>query len=74
MRATAQDMTVRADNGTGETIQVFDEVGPKGFDFDSGFGMVDAKKALLRFDRGRGARYGWGNGWGHGGYGDHSPR
>ncbi len=74
MRATAQDMTVRADNGTGETIQVFDEVGPKGFDFDSGFGMVDAKKALLRFDRGRGARLGWGNGWGHGGFGDHRRR
>ena len=66
MRSTAQDMSVRASNGTGATLQVFDEVGPKGFDFDSGFGMVDAKAAIKKFDRGRGAggHHGWGNGWG----------
>ncbi|WP_428409551.1 hypothetical protein [Hyphococcus sp.] len=64
MRATAQDMSVRASNGTGETIQVFDELGPRGFDFDSGFGFIDAKEAIKKFDRGRGRHYGWGNGWG----------
>lgn len=63
MRSTAQDMSVRASNGTGATIQIFDEEGPKGFDFDSGFGFIDAKKAIKKFDRGRGARYGWGAGW-----------
>ncbi|MEZ5894241.1 MAG: hypothetical protein R3C58_13995, partial [Parvularculaceae bacterium] len=45
MRSTAQDMSVRADNGTGATLQVFDEIGYSGFDFDSGFGFVDAKRA-----------------------------
>ncbi|MEO1253129.1 MAG: hypothetical protein AAFW81_12385, partial [Pseudomonadota bacterium] len=30
MRSTAQDMSIRADLTTGETIQVFDEVGPSG--------------------------------------------
>ncbi|WDI30877.1 hypothetical protein PUV54_13025 [Hyphococcus flavus] len=55
-RLTAQDMSVRASNATGATIQVFDEVNRHGFDFDSGFGFIDAKKALEKFDRGRGAR------------------
>ncbi|MEZ5894398.1 MAG: hypothetical protein R3C58_14800, partial [Parvularculaceae bacterium] len=49
MRSTAQDMSVRADNGTGATLQVFDEIGYSGFDFDSGFGFVDAKRALRKF-------------------------
>ena len=49
IRKTAQDMTIRASNSTGATVQVFDEVGKKGFDFDSGFGFVDAKKALEKF-------------------------
>lgn len=66
MRSTAQDMSVRADNGTGETVQIFDEVGFGGFDFDSGFGMVDAKAALKKFKQGRGRHHGWGNGWGPG--------
>ncbi|MGE0182115.1 MAG: hypothetical protein AB7F91_14670 [Parvularculaceae bacterium] len=48
MRKTAQNMTVRADNGTGATLQTFTELG-NGFDFDSGFGMVDAEKALRKF-------------------------
>ncbi len=66
MRATAQNMTVRANNNTGETVQVFDEVGFGGFDFDSGFGMVDAKAALRKFDRGRGGHHAWSPGWGSG--------
>ena len=31
------------------TIQVFDEVGPDGFDFDSGFGFIDAFEAVGAF-------------------------
>jgi hypothetical protein len=49
MRSTAQDMSVRADLSTGETIQTFDEVGPDGFDFDSGFGFIDAEAAIEAF-------------------------
>ena len=49
LRSTAIDMTIRADNGTGETLQVFDEVGPDGFDFDSGFGFVNAPEAIKAF-------------------------
>ena len=52
IRSTAQDMSVRADNGTGATLQVFDEgvvPGAPGFDFDSGFGFVDAVAALDAF-------------------------
>lgn len=48
MRKTAQDMNVRASNGTGATIQTFNELN-HGFDFDSGFGFVDAVKALKKF-------------------------
>ena len=54
MRTTAQDMNIQASNGTGETVRVFEEgVVPyaRGFDFDSGYGMVDAKAALKRFRR-----------------------
>ncbi|GAB2199087.1 S8/S53 family peptidase [Sessilibacter sp. MAH4] len=46
MRETADDMTIRASLGTGATVQVFDEVGPEGFDFDSGFGFVNAPAAV----------------------------
>ncbi len=46
MRSTAQNMTDRVNLATGATIQVFDEVGPLGFDFDSGFGFVDAVPAV----------------------------
>lgn len=48
MRKTAQNMTVRASNGTGATIQTFNELG-KGFDFDSGYGFIDAVAALKKF-------------------------
>lgn len=49
IRGTAQNMTERASLGTGATIQTFDEVGPDGFDFDSGFGFVDAEEAVEEF-------------------------
>lgn len=49
MRDTAQDMHIRASNGTGATVQTFVEVGPDGFDFDSGFGFIDANKAIEEF-------------------------
>ena len=52
MRSTAQDMNIQASNATGETVRVFEEGvvwWARGFDFDSGFGMVDAKAALKRF-------------------------
>lgn len=48
-RDTAQDMSERVSLGTGATIQVFDEVGPDGFDFDSGFGFIDAEAAIQEF-------------------------
>ncbi len=48
MRKTAQDMNVRASNSTGATIANFTELN-HGFDFDSGFGFVDAVKALKKF-------------------------
>ncbi|MCE2030353.1 S8 family peptidase [Sessilibacter corallicola] len=46
MRTTATDMTVRASLADGSTIQTFDEIGPYGFDFDSGFGYVNAPAAV----------------------------
>ncbi|MBI1393539.1 MAG: hypothetical protein GC152_12425 [Alphaproteobacteria bacterium] len=46
MRSTADDMIVRASNSTGATLQVFANVGPAGFDFDSGFGYIDAVAAV----------------------------
>ncbi|NWG92837.1 MAG: S8 family serine peptidase, partial [Parvularculaceae bacterium] len=46
MRSTAQNMTDRVSLSTGATIQTFTEVGPLGFDFDSGFGFVDAVPAV----------------------------
>jgi hypothetical protein len=52
IRETAQDMTVRASNGTGATIMTFEEnvvEDAHGFDFDSGFGFVDAVAALEEF-------------------------
>ena len=49
MRSTAQDMNVRVDLDTGETVATFEEVGPAGFDFDSGFGFIDAVAALDEF-------------------------
>lgn len=49
MRGTAQNMTERANLTTGALIQTFTEVGPDGFDFDSGFGMVDAVEAVNAF-------------------------
>ena len=49
IRATAQDMNVRASNSTGATVATFREIGRHGFDFDSGFGFVDAKRALRVF-------------------------
>ena len=51
MRATAQDMSERASLSIANpvTIQVFDEVGPDGFDFDSGFGFIDAFEAVGAF-------------------------
>ncbi|MHA7870876.1 MAG: S8 family peptidase [Hyphococcus sp.] len=45
VRDTAQDMTVRASNATGATVATL----PVGFDFDSGFGFVDAVAALESF-------------------------
>lgn len=51
IRATAQNMTERASLGNAATIQVFDEQA-NGFDFDSGFGFVDAKRALDAFMEG----------------------
>lgn len=51
-RQTAQDMKIRASNSTGETLQVFRErvvPGAKGFDFDSGYGFIDAAAALKKF-------------------------
>ncbi len=48
-RQTAGDMTIRASNATGETIQMFDETGIRTFDFDSGFGFIDAKLAVEAF-------------------------
>ena len=44
-------MSIRASNATGETVQVFDEIGYHGFDRDSGFGFIDAKKAMKKFLR-----------------------
>lgn len=51
MRSTAQDMSERISLSIGnpETIQIFDEVGPLGFDFDSGFGFIDAVAAIEKF-------------------------
>ena len=50
MRRTAQDMSVRGDNGTGGTIDTFENVpGLGSFDFDSGFGFIDAQAALAEF-------------------------
>jgi hypothetical protein len=49
MRSTAQDMSIRVSFAGGATTQVFDEVGPSGFDFDSGFGFIDAVDALEVF-------------------------
>ncbi len=46
MRDTARDMTVRASVRNGATVQIFDEVGPSGFDFDSGFGFINAGAAV----------------------------
>ncbi len=48
MRKTAQDMNVRASNSTGATVANFTELN-HGFDFDSGFGFVDAVSALKKF-------------------------
>jgi len=45
VRDTAQDMTIRASNATGATVAEL----PVGFDFDSGFGFVDAVAALEEF-------------------------
>lgn len=45
-RETAQDMSIRASLSDGSTTQIFDEVGPAGFDFDSGFGFIDAVAAI----------------------------
>lgn len=50
LRKTAQNMTERKSLGDGSTIGVFSD-GPGGFDFDSGYGFIDAKKALARFIR-----------------------
>lgn len=49
MRSTAQDMSERRNLTSGALIQTFTEVGPLGFDFDSGFGMVDAVAAVNAF-------------------------
>lgn len=49
MRDNAQNMTKRVNTNTGVTIQVFTEVGPAGFDFDSGFGFIDAVAAMNDF-------------------------
>ena len=59
IRSTAQNMTQRvnlgglaggaATPGSSAPIQTFVEVGPLGFDFDSGFGMVDAVAAVNAF-------------------------
>jgi len=51
-RDSAQDMNIRASNATGATVMTFDEVGPDGFDFDSGFGFIDANAALREFRKG----------------------
>lgn len=48
-RDTAQDMSERVSLSTGSTIQEFEEVGPDGFDFDSGFGFIDAEAAIREF-------------------------
>ncbi len=48
MRSTARDMSVRG-GSAGQTLQIFDEVGPGGFDFDSGFGFIDPVAALTEF-------------------------
>ena len=48
-RQTASDMTIRASNATGETIQMFEETGIATFDFDSGFGFINAKQAIEAF-------------------------
>lgn len=50
MRSTAQNMTDRVSLATGATIQTFTEVGPLGFDYDSGFGFIDAVEALDQID------------------------
>jgi hypothetical protein len=51
MRDTAQNMTTRVNTNTGVPIAPpFTEVGPGGFDFDSGFGFIDAVEALNEFD------------------------
>lgn len=49
MRSTAEDMTIRVNDTTGETSMTFDKSAPNGFDFDSGFGFIDAKAALKKF-------------------------
>ncbi len=49
MRETAQDMSVRAVLNTGATIQIFDEIGKDGFDFDSGYGFIDGVEAMRHF-------------------------
>ncbi len=49
MRSTAQNMTERRNLTTGAFISTFTEVGTLGFDFDSGFGMVDAVAAVNAF-------------------------
>lgn len=48
MRKTAENMKERASLADGSTIQTFTEF-KGGFDFDSGFGFIDAKAALRRF-------------------------
>lgn len=45
MRVTAKDMNI-ASFGSGVTSSTFEEIGPLGFDFDSGFGFVDGPAAV----------------------------
>ncbi len=46
MRLTADDITIRAGLDTGETIEVLEGIGPLGFDYGSGFGLLNAPAAV----------------------------